>query len=220
MELLKCKVSYSNQLSFTEKYAISFPSIFTAAALICVGEKSAFQGTAMFMTLFFLKENHAELFGLCNFRRLEAPSNCKFLKVRKSCSLFCWQLYMSLLKASSQSSYFVHEVSGPTFRLNTQFNVSATAIELGYTFSLLHLLKYQTYIAKCFIMIISTHLKQYSIFLLLIEFSYNNMTIKFVENRFQTLQCYIFSLRNSFKTIWLNCLYPEGFIHYWIQNRD
>lgn len=53
MELLKCKVSYSNQLSLTEKYFISFPSIFTAAALICVGEKSAFQGTAMFMTLFF-----------------------------------------------------------------------------------------------------------------------------------------------------------------------
>lgn len=101
MELFKCKVSYSNHLPFTEKYAISFPSIFTAAALICVGKKSAFQGTAMFMTLFFFKEKHAELFGLRNFRRLEAPSNCKFLKVRKSCSLFCWQLYMSLLKASS-----------------------------------------------------------------------------------------------------------------------
>lgn len=56
MELFKCKVSYSNQLPFTEKYAISFPSIFTAAALICVGKKSAFQGTAMFMTLFFFKK--------------------------------------------------------------------------------------------------------------------------------------------------------------------
>lgn len=58
------------------------------------------------------------------------------------------------------------------------------AIELGYTLYFLHVLKYQAYISKHFIMIISNHLKWYSLFLHLIVFSYNNMTIKFVENTF------------------------------------
>lgn len=56
-----------------------FSSFLFTAVVICA-EKSAFQGSAMCMTLLFKK--YIELFGLQNIKRLEYPSNYRFLKVR------------------------------------------------------------------------------------------------------------------------------------------
>lgn len=56
-----------------------FPLFLFTAVVICA-EKSAFQESAMCMTLLFKK--YTELFGLCNIKRLEHPTNCKFLRVR------------------------------------------------------------------------------------------------------------------------------------------
>lgn len=99
MELLNCKVSYSNQLRFTEDQAISFSSKFTAAALICVGKKSPFQGAAMFTALFF-KTNMLNYLDCITSEGWKIHQIANFSRSGNHVLYFAGNFILSLLKGS------------------------------------------------------------------------------------------------------------------------
>lgn len=143
------------QIIYSSWENIPFPLPLFIVVLICA-EKSAFQGSVTCFAL--LLKKYIELFGLHNIKGWNIYQIANFLRSEIMFSISLEILYF-LIRGYKQSIQL--QISNLSSVLGLSL-CQSDWIELCLIF--IHILNIKHTIAKCFIMIISTFLKWYSIF--------------------------------------------------------